>query len=125
MKLDTFRVIFRGEVLEGNDPIKVKSNMAKLFKLDMDDPDHLAKLEKLFSGRTLVIKDKISKADALKYKQAISEAGAQCSIEPNMLEQRKDQRRKRGDRRTVRRTSAIQPDRRTKPGRRKSDKKIE
>lgn len=125
MKQDTFRVVFRGEVIEGNAPDEVKSNMAKLFKLDMDEPDQLAKLEKLFSGHKLVIKDKISKEKALQYKQAMANAGARCAIEQNVLEQRKGQRRKRGDRRTVRRTSAILPDRRVKPGRRKTDNRIE
>lgn len=122
---DTFRVVFCGEFLEGNEPETVKANIAKLFKLDKENPADLVKLEKLFSGRKLVIKDKINKVTAQRYQQAISDAGAKCAIEQNILEQRKGQRRKRGDRRAVRRTSSILPDRRVKPGRRKTDIKIE
>lgn len=118
----TYRVVFSGKIKQGCDPNQVKSNLAGIFKLDPKQPEHLSKLKRLFSGQPVVIKDKLSKSEAEKYQSVISGAGCVSKIEPTHLEERrKDQRRKRGDRRSVRRSSSILPDRRTNPGRRDSD----
>lgn len=122
MKTDVYRVIFMGQIVTDTDHHQVKINMAKLFKLDPTRQEHFSKLKRMFSGRKIVIKDKLFKADADKYQQAITQAGGVSHIElmPG-ADQRKDHRRKRGERRSVRRTSSILPDRRKNRGRRKTD----
>lgn len=118
----TYRVVFSGKIKQGCDPNQVKKNLAKIFKLDPARPEQLAKLKKLFSGQPVVIKDKLSKPEAEKYHRVISGAGCISRMEPTLdNERRRDQRRKRGDRRSVRRSSSILPDRRTNPGRREAD----
>jgi len=122
MKKEAYRVIFKGELASEADPNQVKIGMAKLFTLNPARPDHLAKLRRMFSGRNIVIKDNLTKAEAEKYQQAISLVGGVSQIELTPeADQRKDQRRKQSERRAVRRTSSILPDRRKNTGRRQTD----
>lgn len=117
-----YRVLFRGETQPGVAADQLKQGMAQLFKLDSKQAAHQTTLTKLFCGRNVVIKDQLSEAEARGYQQAIAQIGGCCEIEVSPeSEERKDQRRKIGDRRAVRRTSAILPDRRKNKGRRESD----
>ncbi|MFC1578760.1 hypothetical protein ACFL3Y_00015 [Pseudomonadota bacterium] len=69
--MDTrYNVYFAGEVLDGQDPAGVRSRLGQLFKADA------ATLDKLFSGKTQLVKRDCDKATALKYKQAMEQAGA-------------------------------------------------
>lgn len=122
MSTGTYRVIFCGEIAADADPKQVKIGMAKLFRLDPAQPEHLTKLKRMFSGRTIVIKDNLAMADAEKYRSAIEQVGGISHIELTPAEERrKEQRRKIPDRREVRRSSAILPDRRKNSGRRSTD----
>ena len=120
MKPEFFRVIFNGQIAPGADPAEVKNNLSRLFKLDPAEPQDLEKLKRLFSGNKVIIKDKLSLEAAENYRRAIKNAGALCEIKP-VLERRQTQRRVQGDRRAIRRTSSIQPDRRKNGGRREAD----
>lgn len=69
--MDTrYNVYFAGQVLEGQDPATVRDRLGQLFKADA------ATLDKLFSGKTQLVKRNCDKATALKYRQAMEQAGA-------------------------------------------------
>lgn len=127
MSEDGFRVTFHGEVIEGFDPDEVKANMAQIFKLDLSNQEHVQKLDKLFSGRTVIIKADLSVKTAQIYVDAIAKAGGIASIHPSdvpppgIRERRSSQRRLQGDRRRSPRLSSILPDRRKARGRRRMD----
>ncbi|MCX2976665.1 hypothetical protein [Candidatus Marimicrobium litorale] len=78
---ERYDICFSGQVLEGHDAETVRARLAKLFKADR------ATLDKLFSGRTQIIKRGCDKATALQYKKAMENAGAQpifrASAKPN------------------------------------------
>lgn len=65
-----YDIYFAGEILDGYEPAAVRSALGKLFKAD--DPT----LDKLFSGKLLMIKSGCDKATAMKYKQSMERAGA-------------------------------------------------
>jgi hypothetical protein len=69
-----YKLVFKGEILPGFELDTVKINVAKLFKTDV------AKIERLFSGSRVVIKDNIDLATAKKYEMAMQSKGAVCSI---------------------------------------------
>lgn len=69
-----YNVYFAGQLLEGQELAAVRTRMARLFNADE------ATLEKLFSGKTQLVKRDCDKATALKYKQAIEQAGARPVI---------------------------------------------
>lgn len=127
MNTEIFRVTFHGEVIQGWDPDEVKANMLRLFKLDTNNPQHMQKLDKLFSGHKVIIKEGLSAKAAQTYIEAIAKAGGEANIDPKDVpppgvdERRSAQRRKKGDRRGSPRLSSILPDRRKPGGRRHSD----
>jgi hypothetical protein len=65
-----YNIYFAGQLIEGQDLAGVRTRIAKLFKADA------ATLDKLFSGKTQLLKRDCDKATALKYKQAMEQAGA-------------------------------------------------
>ncbi len=69
-----YNIYFAGQLLAGQDLATVRSKLAKIF--NADEPT----LDKLFSGKTQLLKRDCDKATALKYKQAIERAGAQAVI---------------------------------------------
>lgn len=69
-----YNIYFAGQLLEGQDLATVRSNLAKLFNADEQT------LDKLFSGKSQLLKRDCDKATALKYKQAIERAGGQPVI---------------------------------------------
>jgi hypothetical protein len=69
-----YSIYFAGEVMEGQDPAAVREALGRLFKADD------ATLDKLFSGQPQSIKRNCDKATALKYKQAMENAGARPLI---------------------------------------------
>jgi hypothetical protein len=72
---ELFKLVFRGDILPGNDPSDVKRNLAALFKVDLN------RIEKLFqSEKPVVIKNNLKRELAEKYKLSINKAGAECSI---------------------------------------------
>jgi len=75
MAQGTFQVIFSGAIIEHADIDMVKANVGRVFSLDAD------KVEKLFSGRRLVLKKDIDQSTAQRYKLTMQRAGALCEIE--------------------------------------------
>lgn len=67
---NTFEVVFKGEVIEGSDVAATRANIGKLFNADE------AKIERLFSGNSVVIKKDLDEATANKYIGAFKKAGA-------------------------------------------------
>ncbi len=64
-----YDIIFTGQLVEGTDTETAKSNLASLFKTTP------ANVEKIFSGQPQPLKRGVDKAQALKYKAALHQAG--------------------------------------------------
>lgn len=71
---NTFEVVFKGEVIEGNDVAATRANIGKLFNADE------AKIERLFSGSSIVIKKDLDETTANKYIGAFKKAGAHAIV---------------------------------------------
>ncbi len=69
-----FRLIFRGEVLEGQHRAVVKRRLAEALKLDA------ARVEKLFSGKPVVLKRSADKETAARYQRLFKEAGGRLRV---------------------------------------------
>ena len=74
MAASEFAVIFKGRLVDGVDPAAVRANLAKLFNADA------ARIEKMFSGQTVIIKKGLDEAAAQKYRAALGKAGAVVEI---------------------------------------------
>ncbi len=73
---NTYNVHYAGEVITGHEPAQVRARLGKLFGADD------ATLDKLFSGRTRLIKKGCDRATAEKYRAAMQRAGAVAILEP-------------------------------------------
>ena len=71
---DTYRLVFRGEVLEGQHPAVVRRKLGQLLSLDD------AKLDRLFSGQTGVVKETADKDYAARLQAAFIKAGARLRV---------------------------------------------
>lgn len=71
---NTFEVVFSGEVLDGFDPAETRAKIGKLFNADE------AKVTRLFSGNSIVIKKDLDEATANKYLGAFKNAGAKAVV---------------------------------------------
>jgi len=69
-----YHIYYSGEVLEGHNVASVRTKLGKLFNADA------ITLDKLFSGTRQAVKRNCDKATALKYKQAMENAGAKPVI---------------------------------------------
>lgn len=67
---EKYNLVFRGELVPGADLAQVKQNLARLFKMDA------ARIDILFSGKTVVLKRGLDTDTAAKYRMAINKAGA-------------------------------------------------
>jgi hypothetical protein len=67
---NTFEVVFSGEVIDGYDAAETRAKIGKLFNADE------AKIARLFSGSSIVIKKNLDEATANKYLGAFKNAGA-------------------------------------------------
>jgi Tfp pilus assembly major pilin PilA/TM2 domain-containing membrane protein YozV len=79
MEPQLYKILFEGEVVEGVDRETAKSNLQRLFKTSA------ATVEKLFSGKRVVIKKDISASEAKKYQAALNKAGIQYKTEPEII----------------------------------------
>lgn len=75
MQGDLYRIVFKGEIVPGHEISKVKDNFSRLFKIE--EPV----LEKLFSGRSLVIKNDIDYETAERWRNALESTGVLCIVE--------------------------------------------
>lgn len=71
-----YQVVFRGEIAPDTRMEEVKANLAKLFKTDD------ARIERLFSGKAVVLKKNLQQEDGERYRILIEKAGALCEVVP-------------------------------------------
>lgn len=69
-----YAIVFKGEIIDGFQPISVKAHMAQLLKADAK------KMQVLFSGKQLVIKRTEDKTLAIKYANALKKIGADIKV---------------------------------------------
>ena len=77
MAEESFQLVFRGEVLEGQARPAVIERIGTLLKLEA------SQTEALFSGRTVVLKRNVAKAVAARYLAAFRTAGARLRVLPS------------------------------------------
>lgn len=73
---DRFRLVFRGEVLEGQHPAVVRRRIAEALKLSDE------KIETLFSGKVVVLKRDADEQTASRYQALFQKAGARLRLLP-------------------------------------------
>ncbi|MDH5425710.1 MAG: hypothetical protein OEY29_12005 [Gammaproteobacteria bacterium] len=71
---NTFEVVFNGVVIDGYDAAETRAKIGKLFNADE------AKIARLFSGNSVVIKKDLDEATANKYIGAFKKAGAHAVV---------------------------------------------
>lgn len=71
-----YNIIFNGEILEGFDRAQVKTDLAHLFRKDLEQ------VERLFSDRPVMLKRNVDHQTAMKFQRALQKAGALCHLEP-------------------------------------------
>ncbi len=76
MENQKYKVVFNGGIAEGQKVGSVKENLAALFKTDLE------KLEKYFTGESLIVKNDIDYQTAAKIQETFQKKGAVCIIEP-------------------------------------------
>lgn len=123
---DKFIVLFIGEIRHGVTADNLKSQLAKAFNVS------IMRIEKLFTGRPVVIKNGVSEELAQKYCDTLKSMGAVSWIEPmppfyrKYVDRRKNSRTRRsGNASRERRSGArtrMGSDRRLKAGRRYHDR---
>lgn len=74
-----FDIIFRGQSLEGQDPILVRSQVARLCNVT------IAQVEQLFSGRPVIIKRSVDPDTAGRFILAFRRAGALAELVPSVV----------------------------------------
>ncbi|WP_419735291.1 hypothetical protein [Pseudomonas sp. COR18] len=73
--MSLYEIVFSGELLPGAPAEQVRSNLARLFQADAQ------RIERLFSGRRLVLKNNLDAAAAEKYRSTIERAGARVEVQ--------------------------------------------
>ncbi|ALU61878.1 hypothetical protein [Pseudomonas syringae] len=68
--MNLYEIVFSAELVAGAQPEKVRANLGKLFNADAE------RLDLLFSGRRLVLKNNLDAATAEKYRATLERAGA-------------------------------------------------
>jgi len=71
---DQYNVIFKGEILDGFKLGTVRTNFAKVFKLEP------GKLETYFSGKAITLRRKVDHKTAYKFKSALAKFGASVEL---------------------------------------------
>jgi hypothetical protein len=72
---ESYKVIFTGETVAGYEIETVKRNLANLFRVNIE------RIERLFTGHSTLIKDKLDHERAREYEQTLRKAGAICKVE--------------------------------------------
>jgi len=71
-----YRILFNGEIDEGQELETVKKRLTRLFKTSPE------RIEKLFTGKSITLNYNIDHAKAQEYSYELKKAGALCIIEP-------------------------------------------
>ena len=70
-----YNLVFQGQILEEASLDEVKANLARIFKADAN------KIDRLFSGKSIIIKRDLDSAAAQKYLSVFKQAGAEARAE--------------------------------------------
>ena len=73
---DTYRLVFRGEVIEGQHPAVVRKRLAMALKLDDE------RVQSLFTGNPVVIRKSVDQETAAKFQAVFKKAGARLRVQP-------------------------------------------
>lgn len=73
---DQYRLVFTGEVVDGQHPAVVKKRLSAAFKLDDE------RAEVLFSGAAVVVKKAADEATATRYQRLFDKVGARLQVTP-------------------------------------------
>ncbi len=76
MAIKCFNIIFSGKIVDNFEVQEVRKNLSSLFKMDEK------RIERLFSGKRIVLQRNVNRETALKYQKAFQKAGAICEIDP-------------------------------------------
>jgi hypothetical protein len=71
-----FQLVFKGECTSGTELSAARSNAQALFKASLEQVD------RMFSGKAVVIRNKLDEAQAEKYKQVLQKHGMVAYVEP-------------------------------------------
>ncbi len=74
---NSYKLIYRGEVQEGQHAAVVKKRLGKLLKLEGD------RLEMLFTGKAVVLKKSVDEATAARFQAAFKKSGAVLRVARN------------------------------------------
>ncbi len=117
---ERFMVLFVGEYRQDISPMALKESIADIFNVS------IMRIDKLFCGRPVVIKNDLGQKEAITYRDALLELGGVSWIEPMPPFYRKYSDRRKGNRtrRSVRKERSSNEERRgsVKRGRRYKDR---
>jgi hypothetical protein len=82
MYIQTYDIVFSGQIIDGGDAAQVRSKICDLFKAND------SQLETLFSGKPVIIKSGVDDETATKYRVAFRKAGALVDIKPSSNDKR-------------------------------------
>ncbi|TWI53052.1 hypothetical protein IQ22_02891 [Pseudomonas duriflava] len=71
-----YEIAFSAELIEGAEERQVRANLTRLFQADE------RRIAQLFSGRRVIIKNRLDAAAAEKYRAALAQAGARVEVVP-------------------------------------------
>jgi hypothetical protein len=71
---DTYQLVFRGEVIEGQHPAVVRKRLAMALKLDDE------RVQTLFTGNSVVIRKSVDHETAAKFQAVFKKAGARLRV---------------------------------------------
>lgn len=74
MSDERFEVVFRGDIVAGQSLVEVKQRLADLFKVNAE------RIDKMFSGRPVVVKRDLDKSTAERYQSSLINAGALVDV---------------------------------------------
>lgn len=75
MSEQQYEIVFYGKLVDGFTEQETKQHVAQLFKTTVDQ------VERMFTGKRVVIRNKLDQDTAKKYIVAMSKRGAECQIE--------------------------------------------
>ncbi len=73
---ERYNVVFEGKIMPGKDLQLVKDRLKELMKTDDEG------IERLFTGKPVVVRKNLEKETAEKYRNAFAKAGAMCEVSP-------------------------------------------
>lgn len=72
--MSLYKIVFEGKIAEGYSIEDVKKNLASLYKADVGE------IQRLFTGRPIVLKEDLDYQTAIKDKETFEKTGAVCSV---------------------------------------------